>query len=108
MNWTGVCNSDEVLEGMGKEVVAEGLPIAVFRFEGVLYALDGMCAHQGGPIGRGKVEGGCVTCPWHGWQYKLENGNNAATGKPMLSAYPIREVAGKVELMIPRTPPKMD
>ncbi|MEM9486749.1 MAG: Rieske 2Fe-2S domain-containing protein, partial [Cyanobacteria bacterium P01_F01_bin.116] len=25
--------------------------------------------HQNGPLGEGKVIDGCITCPWHGYQY---------------------------------------
>jgi nitrite reductase/ring-hydroxylating ferredoxin subunit/DMSO/TMAO reductase YedYZ heme-binding membrane subunit len=51
-----------------------GAPIAIFRHEGRLSAVSGVCAHQGGPLGEGRVLDGCVTCPWHGYQYRLEDG----------------------------------
>lgn len=91
MAWQRVCESDQLPEGLGLEIVHQGMVIALFRSEGQLFAIDGMCAHQGGPLARGKVANGCVTCPWHGWQYELGNGRNAATGKAMLRSYPVRE-----------------
>jgi nitrite reductase (NADH) small subunit len=93
--------TSDLLDDQSREIFIEGLVIAVFRNAGKLYAMDGMCMHQGGPIARGKVESGCVTCPWHGWQYELNSGNNAATGKPMLSTYPIRDHEGWIEIEIP-------
>lgn len=91
MTWQRVCDSHDLEEGGSLEIMINGEIIAVFRSEGALYAVDGMCAHQGGPLAKGKVANGCVTCPWHGWQYLLDSGNNAVTGKKMLRAYPTKE-----------------
>lgn len=52
----------------------DGAPIAVFRHEGGVSAVRGVCAHQGGPLSEGKIVGGCITCPWHGYQYRPEDG----------------------------------
>lgn len=91
MAWRKVCESHQLLEGEGHEVIVDGNVIAMFRSEGEIHAIDGMCAHQGGPLYRGKVVNGCVTCPWHGWQYLLCNGHNAVTGKAMLRTYPTQD-----------------
>lgn len=48
--------------------------VAIFRHEGRLSAISNVCAHQNGPLGEGRVIDGCVTCPWHGFQYRLEDG----------------------------------
>ncbi len=53
--------------------------IALANVEGALYAFDGLCSHQGGPLGKGKLQGCTLTCPWHGWQYDV------TTGKQVLS-----------------------
>ena len=54
---------------------------AVFNVEGVLSALDGICPHQGGPLAAGLVEGTCVTCPWHGWQFDVRTGQTPLNGR---------------------------
>jgi nitrite reductase/ring-hydroxylating ferredoxin subunit len=41
--------------------------VALFNVDGVFHALDGVCPHQGGPLGKGTLSGCIVTCPWHGW-----------------------------------------
>lgn len=48
---------------------SEGERLAVVRVDGQIHAVHGVCAHQGGPLGEGKMVDGCLTCPWHGWQY---------------------------------------
>lgn len=100
MPWHNVCQSSELAEGQAIEVLIDGNVIAVYRHEGTLYALDGMCLHQGGPLARGKLANGCITCPWHGWQYELATGNNATTCKPMLSTYPVRDDGSVVQLCL--------
>ncbi len=100
MGWRAVCRASELGEGQAIEVVIDSNVIALFRSGGQLYAIDGICAHQGGPIARGRVEHDCVTCPWHGWQYHLRNGHNAVTNKPMLRSYPIQQTADQIEIQI--------
>jgi DMSO/TMAO reductase YedYZ heme-binding membrane subunit/nitrite reductase/ring-hydroxylating ferredoxin subunit len=48
--------------------------IAVFRNGNEFVALSNRCAHQGGPLGEGQIVDGLITCPWHGYQYKPEDG----------------------------------
>ncbi len=49
--------------------------VAVFRFDQTkLSAVSNVCQHQNGPLGEGKVIDGCITCPWHGYQYRPEDG----------------------------------
>ena len=52
-------------------VCRRGRVIALFNVDGTFYALDGVCPHQGGPLGQGTLEGCIVTCPWHGWQFDV-------------------------------------
>ncbi|MFO0014874.1 MAG: Rieske (2Fe-2S) protein [Planctomycetota bacterium] len=98
MAWREVLNSQDVAEGQGIEVLHQGNIIAVFRHRGDLYAIDGLCMHQGGPLARGKVADGTIQCPWHGWMYALATGKNAVTGQPMLRCYPVQEIDGKIAI----------
>ncbi len=72
--------------------------IAVFSDGGSWYAMESVCAHQGGPLAKGFVADGCVTCPWHGWQYRLADGTNTVTKRRMLEVFPIRIVDDAVEV----------
>src|SRR6201991_2637210 len=73
-NWIKLARVSEVPLSAAKECVAEGRIIALFNVGGTFYALDGVCPHQGGPLGRGELGGCIVTCPWHGWQFDVCNG----------------------------------
>ncbi|MFT7149782.1 MAG: sulfoxide reductase heme-binding subunit YedZ, partial [Nonlabens sp.] len=48
------------------------------------------------PLGEGKVVDGCVTCPWHGYQYKPHNGASPPPFTEMVSTYELRLSGEKV------------
>jgi nitrite reductase/ring-hydroxylating ferredoxin subunit len=48
------------------------------------------CAHQGGPLGEGKIVYGMVTCPWHGFSYKPCNGRAPAPFTEKIPSYNIK------------------
>jgi nitrite reductase/ring-hydroxylating ferredoxin subunit len=77
---------------------AGGERIAVFRDGTRIGALTNLCAHQNGPIGEGRIIGGCVTCPWHGYQYRLEDGCAPAPFTERLNTYRVRLRGGTVEV----------
>lgn len=87
-SWFFVCKLDELNSG-AREVLIQGRVIALFKTPSGYWAVDGMCAHQGGPIAKGSLDGCCVTCPWHGWQYDVTNGRNLLSGRKMLTTYPV-------------------
>lgn len=69
-----VAKSSDLPEGEGKCVEVAGRRIALFRFQGHVYALDDTCPHEGGPLSDGVVEDGEVECPWHNSSFNLETG----------------------------------
>jgi nitrite reductase/ring-hydroxylating ferredoxin subunit len=73
--WIDVARVDEIPEGRAKIVSqAKQERIAIFKHEGTLSAVSNLCAHQGGPLGEGRIVDGCITCPWHGYQYRPQDG----------------------------------
>jgi len=60
--------------GKAIRVSAGGTPVAVFRVGERLLAVDARCTHVGGPLDRGQVADGVVTCPLHGSQFDLATG----------------------------------
>lgn len=74
MPWHSVAKLAEVPPGSSREVIADGRIVALYNVDGQFYALDGICPHLGGPLGKGKLQGCIVTCPWHGWQFDVRDG----------------------------------
>jgi DMSO/TMAO reductase YedYZ heme-binding membrane subunit/nitrite reductase/ring-hydroxylating ferredoxin subunit len=75
-----------------------GERIAVFRDGDRIGALTNLCAHQGGPIGDGCIIDGLVTCPWHGFQYRLEDGCAPPPFTEKLATHRVRINRGTVEV----------
>jgi nitrite reductase/ring-hydroxylating ferredoxin subunit/uncharacterized membrane protein len=73
-DWTAVADEATVKESEPLLVNAAGVEIVLVRERGSLYALLDRCAHQGGPLHEGRIENGCVVCPWHSSRYRLSDG----------------------------------
>lgn len=95
--WLRVGLPHEIKDGRAKIVaVPEGERIAVFRDGDRLYAVSNLCAHQGGPLGEGRVLDGCVTCPWHGFQFRLIDGRAPAPFTDRVATFATRLADGIV------------
>jgi methionine sulfoxide reductase heme-binding subunit len=93
-----VCETTEIEDNRAKIFCIEKERIAVYKFGNKLYAIHNVCKHQGGPLGEGKIIDGCITCPWHGYQYLPNNGQSPPPFKEKVSTYDIRIEGTKVWL----------
>jgi sulfoxide reductase heme-binding subunit YedZ len=68
-----------------------GERVAVFRYdESLIAAVGNACKHQLGPLGEGRVIDGCITCPWHGYQYRPEDGAAPAPFTEKIPTYRVK------------------
>ncbi len=70
--------------------------VAVFRIGNRLAAVSNACAHQNGPLGEGRVLDGCITCPWHGFQYRPEDGCSPPPFTEKVPTYRLKVANGMV------------
>src|SRR5437868_7315299 len=68
------CAVESIAEKYATIVSIRGERVAIFKYDGKVSAISNVCRHQNGPLGEGKIIDGCVTCPWHGYQYLPETG----------------------------------
>ena len=68
-----VCRVEDLAEGDAVRIQAD-VPIAVFRAEGTLYAVDDTCTHQDASLADGYLEGCWVECPLHASTFDLRTG----------------------------------
>ena len=83
-----------------------GQDFVLFRdSEGVPRCLSNVCIHRGGSLAHGKLIGGCVECPYHGWRYDGKGvcrripsiGSDAEPPKrARVDSYPTRELYGLI------------
>ncbi len=91
-----VCKFDRISEKCATIVSLSGERVAVFRYDGKVSAISNVCQHQNGPLGEGRIIDGCVTCPWHGYQYQPESGAAPAPFKEKVPTFRVKVVGGTV------------
>ena len=79
-------------------------PVAIFRDGQRMSATTNLCAHQNGPLGEGRIVDGCITCPWHAYQYRMEDGCAPPPFTERIATYRLR-LAGSRLLLDPRPNP---
>ena len=102
--WHDLCALDDLgPDGEGRvRVLGEGaqaVPLLVVRRGDRIDVLSDRCSHLAGPLHEGLVdsEAGCVTCPWHGSVFSLEDGsvrNGPATAP--VHAFDVRVDGGRL------------
>lgn len=104
--WHVVGDVPDFIEGRARITrLANGDRVAVFRHENQLSAIANACAHQNGPLGEGRILDGCVTCPWHGFQYRLSDGCSPAPFTEKVPTYNVRIDGGAVLVATQANPP---
>jgi len=97
--WLDVGPAEGVPDGAAVIVApAQGERIAVFRNGDRLSALSNVCEHQNGPLGEGRIIDGCITCPWHGYQYRAEDGCSPPPFQEKVSTFRLRLAQGRVQV----------
>ena len=97
-DWVDVCSVDEIPEDRARVVTVSGERIAIYRYDGKVSAVSSVCQHQNGPLGEGRVIDGCITCPWHGYQYEPNTGRSPAPFTEKVPTFRVRVEAGRVGL----------
>ncbi len=88
--WTRIASIHDCPPGTSSEHVAGDRIIALYNVDGTFHALDGVCPHQGGPLGKGALTGCILTCPWHGWQFDVSTGQHRLNAKYFHPRFEVR------------------
>lgn len=105
-----VCRREE-LEPDSRKVISveKGREIGIFNVDGEYYAVENVCPHRGGPVCNGQIQKKIkaewkgpgnrieetfssiptIACPWHGWEFKLENGEHIGDSKIYVKTYEV-------------------
>ncbi len=98
-----VADESELTDGERLYFEIDRKPIVVFRIAGKLFAIADICSHDNGPLGDGDIEGFEITCPRHGARFDIRTGKVCMLpAVEDIPAYPVRSVAGKIEIGIPK------
>lgn len=106
-DWVAVCAPEDIAEDRARIVqLGPRERAAIFRYGGNRFsAISNACAHQNGPLGEGRILDGCVTCPWHGFQYRMADGCAPAPFTEKIPTYHLRLDDGMLMLDRAANPP---
>lgn len=105
-NWIDVSSAEETAnEGhtcVALSVDDKKLPLIVFNVNGKHHVMANVCPHAGLPLGDGEQRGLTITCPYHGYTYRITDGkdlDDPEFGEPA-QTYPTRIEEGRVQIQI--------
>jgi nitrite reductase/ring-hydroxylating ferredoxin subunit len=90
------CAIADIPESRARIVCLSGERVAIFKYDGKVSAVSNVCQHQNGPLGEGKILDGCITCPWHGYQYVPETGASPPPFVEKVPTFHVRVINGRV------------
>jgi len=91
-----VCSVSDIENNHAVISTIAGERVAVFRYDGQISAVSNVCQHQDGPLGEGRIVGGLVTCPWHGYQYCPRSGNSPPPFTEKIPTFDVRLDADRI------------
>ena len=95
-----VAQVGDIEEGQGKAFLVGKRMVAVFLREDKYYAIDDFCPHQGASLAEGYLTGCAVACPWHHWQFSLEDGTWLDNPKISVDRFNIRVVNRNIQVQL--------
>jgi apoptosis-inducing factor 3 len=69
-----VARVGDILPDKTLTVQINGQLVVLANVDGTMYAFGGLCSHADGPLGKGKLRGNVVECPFHGGQFEVKTG----------------------------------
>lgn len=94
-----VGNVNDVAPGRLLAVDVDGERVAVANVDGQFFAIGDVCTHRGCSLSEGELSGLIVTCPCHGGQFDLSNGE-VAGGPPEEpnTTYPVQVIGDEFRI----------
>jgi nitrite reductase (NADH) small subunit/3-phenylpropionate/trans-cinnamate dioxygenase ferredoxin subunit len=95
-----ICRVEELPAGTSRTALIAGKLVAVFHHAGGYFAIDDVCPHMGASLAEGDVEHGIVTCPWHGWRFRLADGAWMGNPRIKIGCFPVLVVDGQIQVQV--------
>ena len=104
-DWVDVADDVTLQAGEPMVVKLDDDDVLLVRRGADVTAVSNVCGHAGGPLNEGEFDDeGCVTCPWHGSRFRLDDGHvvqGPATGHQ--PQYEVRSEGGRLSVRLART-----
>ncbi len=74
-DWVPLVREADMPENQLFRAEHDGVKVLLVKRANRIFAIGETCSHRCGPLAEGKLDGNCVTCPWHGSVFNIENGS---------------------------------
>jgi nitrite reductase/ring-hydroxylating ferredoxin subunit/uncharacterized membrane protein len=101
-DWTPALDASMLVENRPAHAIVGDLEVVIVKRNGSIHALADRCAHRGGMLHEGELDGDCIACPLHGTRFRLADG--AIERGPSAYPQPVYEARvndGRVEIRSP-------
>jgi NAD(P)H-dependent nitrite reductase small subunit len=88
--------SGELADNSSLCVTVGDAQVGLFRTPDGLFAINNVCPHKGAPLHDGFIHDGAVTCPWHQWDFRLNDGECLTVPKVRIKSYAVEERDGAI------------
>ena len=95
-----IAQTSDIEQGTGKKFAVEDQTIAVFNKGEEFFAIEDTCKHKGGALGEGALNGDTITCPLHGWQYNITNGECLMNPQVKMKSFSVKVENDEISLEI--------
>ena len=100
--WVDVAAQDQLDPDFPVGVEAAGHKIGLFVSDNLVCALEDVCPHAYALLSQGFAEDGVIECPLHAARFEIATGKCLnEIGQRDLKCFPVRVVAGRVEVELP-------
>ncbi len=90
MSYVRACSLADLAEDTPKRVELNGVPVALVRTEGEVFAINDVCSHANVALSEGEVEDCMIECWLHGSSFDLRSGK--PSGLPATKPVPVYPV----------------
>jgi len=84
-----VAKMNELTKKRGKKVIINNQSIALFLFNGKVFAIQNSCPHQQGDLADGYIREEKIFCPLHHWSFDLISGKYSFNEPYALKTYEV-------------------
>ena len=101
VHYIPVVRLEEIPEGQTLAFQIEGRELLVCHYLQQVYVIENRCPHQNKELTNAKLKNGRIICPFHGYAFYLQNGENALHGvNCRLTVFPSRCQDGVIEIFL--------
>ncbi|MEX0942315.1 MAG: Rieske 2Fe-2S domain-containing protein [Pseudomonadales bacterium] len=96
-----VAATSELSEGSQMYVELGGEEILLCQHGGEYFAIAYLCSHAEFTLEGGEMRNGCITCPYHGAEFRLHDGSVAAPPAfEPIRTYPVKVEGGTIAIAV--------